>query len=71
MHIPVGGQARLVLEACVLLGAVVYLFLAMKEIHHQGFHIFFCTLVRLHALFAKTLDIQANLFRHSLYIGSN
>ncbi|PVD21847.1 hypothetical protein C0Q70_17649 [Pomacea canaliculata] len=36
--------ARLVLEACVLLGAVVYLFLAMKEIHHQGFHIFFCTL---------------------------
>ncbi|XP_070176745.1 transient receptor potential cation channel subfamily V member 5-like isoform X3 [Littorina saxatilis] len=35
---------RLVLEACVLLGAIIYILLAMKEIHHQGFHVFFTTL---------------------------
>lgn len=37
--------ARLVLEALVVVGAMIYLFLAMKEIYHQGFHIFFTTLM--------------------------
>ncbi|XP_048244960.1 transient receptor potential cation channel subfamily V member 5-like isoform X3 [Haliotis rufescens] len=35
---------RLVLESMVLIGAMVYIFLAMKEIYHQGFRIFFTTL---------------------------
>ncbi|XP_067662338.1 transient receptor potential cation channel subfamily V member 5-like isoform X2 [Haliotis asinina] len=35
---------RLVLESMVLVGAMVYVFLAMKEIYHQGFRIFFTTL---------------------------
>ncbi|XP_052789799.1 transient receptor potential cation channel subfamily V member 6-like isoform X9 [Mya arenaria] len=36
--------ARFVLEILVLTGAIMYLFLAMKEIFHQGFNIFFTTL---------------------------
>ena len=38
-------QARLILEVCVLFGAIMYILLAMKEIHHQGFRVFFSTLV--------------------------
>jgi len=38
-------QIRFALEILVLLGAIIYLFLAMKEIFHQGFNIFFTTLV--------------------------
>ncbi|KAL4218965.1 hypothetical protein ACF0H5_021551 [Mactra antiquata] len=37
-------KARFVLEILVLLGAVIYIFLSMKEIYHQGFHIFLSTL---------------------------
>ncbi|XP_041370435.1 transient receptor potential cation channel subfamily V member 5-like isoform X2 [Gigantopelta aegis] len=40
----VNDKARLGLEAVVLFGAVIYIFLAMKEIYHQGFQIFFTTL---------------------------
>ncbi|KAL3870294.1 hypothetical protein ACJMK2_038370 [Sinanodonta woodiana] len=36
--------ARFVLEGFILFGASTYLFLAMKEIYHQGFKIFFTTL---------------------------
>ncbi|XP_052249252.1 transient receptor potential cation channel subfamily V member 6-like isoform X4 [Dreissena polymorpha] len=36
--------ARFVLELLVLSGAIMFLFLAMKEIYHQGFNIFFTTL---------------------------
>ncbi|KAK3576060.1 hypothetical protein CHS0354_018329 [Potamilus streckersoni] len=36
--------ARFVLEGLILFGASTYLFLAMKEIYHQGFKIFFTTL---------------------------
>ncbi|KAK6194673.1 hypothetical protein SNE40_000264 [Patella caerulea] len=35
---------RLVLECCVLLTAISYLLLALKEIYHQGFRGFFITL---------------------------
>ncbi|KAL8561177.1 hypothetical protein ACOMHN_029248 [Nucella lapillus] len=51
--------ARMVLEVCVLLGAIVYLLIAMKEVHHQGFRIFFRTLV---GAPAKALCLLSNLF---------
>lgn len=38
-------QVRFGLEVVVVLGAIIYLGLAMKEIYHQGFNIFFTTLV--------------------------
>ncbi|XP_053381357.1 transient receptor potential cation channel subfamily V member 5-like isoform X2 [Mercenaria mercenaria] len=37
-------KVRFALEVLVLFGAIVYLGLAMKEIYHQGFNIFFTTL---------------------------
>lgn len=37
-------KVRFGLEVVVLFGAVIYLGLAMKEIYHQGFNIFFTTL---------------------------
>lgn len=39
-------QVRFALEIMVLIGAVWYIFIAMKEIYHQGFRVFFITLVR-------------------------
>ncbi|KAK3087949.1 hypothetical protein FSP39_012710 [Pinctada imbricata] len=36
--------ARFALEIMILIGAVWYIFIAMKEIYHQGFRIFFNTL---------------------------
>ncbi|KAL8602107.1 hypothetical protein ACOMHN_007376 [Nucella lapillus] len=36
--------ARLCLEVCVLVGAVLYMLVALKEIQHQGFRVFFSTL---------------------------
>ncbi|ESO92828.1 hypothetical protein LOTGIDRAFT_216486 [Lottia gigantea] len=37
---------RLTLEVCVLVAAIVYILLSMREIKHQGFKCFFNTLVR-------------------------
>lgn len=38
-------QVRFALEILLLIGAVWYIFIAMKEIYHQGFRVFFITLV--------------------------
>ncbi|XP_076454836.1 transient receptor potential cation channel subfamily V member 5-like [Babylonia areolata] len=51
--------ARMVLEVCVLLGAIAYLLLAMMEIHHQGFRIFFTTLKEAPA---KAMLLLSNVF---------
>ncbi|XP_052720179.1 transient receptor potential cation channel subfamily V member 5-like isoform X10 [Crassostrea angulata] len=37
-------KVRFALEIMVLIGAVWYIFIAMKEIYHQGFRVFFITL---------------------------
>ncbi|KAK7491606.1 hypothetical protein BaRGS_00017059 [Batillaria attramentaria] len=52
--------------ACVVLGAVIYLFLAMKEIYHQGFNIFFTTLM---GAPAKALLLLSCLFVLSMLPG--
>ncbi|GFR68752.1 transient receptor potential cation channel subfamily V member 6 [Elysia marginata] len=35
---------RLVMEVFVLISAMIYIYLAMKEVYHQGFRVFFATL---------------------------
>lgn len=37
-------KVRFALEILVLIGAVWYIFIAMKEVYHQGFRVFFITL---------------------------
>lgn len=44
-------KARMFLEVLVLISAMVYIFLAMKEVYHQGFQIFFSTLVSVMSVF--------------------
>ncbi len=39
-------QLRWVCEIITVFGAAVYIFLSLKEIYHQGYQIFFQTLVR-------------------------
>ncbi len=46
-------QARLVLESLTLCGATVYVFLSLKEIYHQGYRIFFQTLVSVLVILTK------------------
>jgi len=38
-------QVRLAFEALTLVGSVIYIILALREIHHQSFRIYFQTLV--------------------------
>ncbi|CAG5117325.1 unnamed protein product [Candidula unifasciata] len=58
--------ARMFLEAIVLISAIVYIFLAMKEIYHQGFRIFFSTLT---GAPAKFLFLVSCLFVVSMLPG--
>ncbi|CAH1783392.1 unnamed protein product [Owenia fusiformis] len=51
--------ARLVLECMTVLGASIYLFLALKEVHHQGVKIFFMTL---RSAPVKTMFLMACIF---------
>ncbi|CAL1545613.1 unnamed protein product [Lymnaea stagnalis] len=51
--------ARMVLEVIVLISAIIYIFLAMKEIYHQGFKVFFSTLT---GAPAKTLFLMSCIF---------
>ncbi|XP_076436751.1 transient receptor potential cation channel subfamily V member 5-like isoform X2 [Babylonia areolata] len=53
--------ARLVMEVGVMVGAVFYLLLALKEIQHQGFRVFFSTLCASHAP-AKALLLLSTVF---------
>ncbi|XP_059151469.1 transient receptor potential cation channel subfamily V member 5-like [Physella acuta] len=50
---------RMVLEVVVLISAVIYIFLALKEIYHQGFKVFFSTLT---GAPAKTLFLMSCIF---------
>ena len=45
------------LEALTLIGSIIYIFLSLKEIYHQGYRIFFQTLVSL----ALVIDITEEL----------
>nr|KAI8748501.1 transient receptor potential cation channel subfamily V member 5-like [Biomphalaria glabrata] len=51
--------ARMTLESITLVAAVIYIFLALKEIYHQGFKVFFSTLT---GAPAKTLFLMSCLF---------
>ncbi|XP_035828047.1 transient receptor potential cation channel subfamily V member 5 isoform X2 [Aplysia californica] len=51
--------ARLVMEVIVLISAIIYIFLALKEVYHQGFNIFFSTLT---GAPAKTLFLLSCVF---------
>ena len=45
----------MVLETVIVISAVIYIFLAMKEVYHQGFKIFISTLVSFEYRFGQTL----------------
>lgn len=69
-------QVRFGLEVLVLIGSVWYIFIAMKEIYHQGFRVFFITLVRsilwsTHSPWQTKSVLQYINILNTLYLQSN
>ena len=60
-------QVRMICEGLTVLGAAIYIFLSLKEIYHQGYKIFFQTLVGKNDLITNIL-ILLTLFSDMLML---